>query len=105
MKNRKKIRLGSVVPILVLTFVVAGCAHQYDPAQQVEPYGFFSGLWHGLISPFSIIFTKVFNVSSIDIIGKPNTGSGYESGFGFGVAQWLYVLYLMGLAIIGKSAD
>lgn len=79
--------------ISVFSVLLVGCAHNYESTQQAVRYGFFSGLWHGLISPFSIVGVELLNFSSIEIIGRPNTGGGYESGFGFGVAQWFYVLY------------
>lgn len=61
--------------------MVAGCAHHYIPAES-SPYGFFSGLWHGLIFIFSLIGCIIsgvmqmlgINLFDVEIIGRPNTG-------------------------------
>lgn len=45
-----------------------------------EPYGFWSGLWHGLILPFSFIGTLFSN--NIAIYAVNNTGGWYDFGFG-----------------------
>jgi hypothetical protein len=51
-----------------------------------DPYGFFSGLWHGYIIVFSF-FGWLF-VDGVFIIGQPNTGLFYYIGFGLGVMSF-----------------
>ena len=77
-----------------LLFGLAGCASHFGAGMASDPYGFFSGFWHGLIC----IFTAIINLlswllgllgisflDSVQIIGRPNTGFGYYSGFVFGL--------------------
>jgi hypothetical protein len=66
---------------LLATVSVSGCAHHYVGVY--EPYGFFSGFWHGLIFEFSLIGYLFFD--SVYIIGKPNTGFFYYVGFALGL--------------------
>ena len=72
--------------ILVLFLMLTGCAAHYSQDAVHDPYGFFSGLWHGLIIVVSIFVNLIswllslFGVSflsDIQIIGRPNTGFGY----------------------------
>ena len=48
-----------------------------------DPYGFWSGLWHGLIAPFSFI-GSLFS-DNIAIYAYNNTGGWYDFGFLLGV--------------------
>ena len=66
---------------LILMFMLSGCAHHY--AGVYEPYGFFSGFWHGLIFEFSVIGYLFFD--SVYIVGEPNTGLFYYVGFVLGL--------------------
>ena len=67
--------------VLGLALLLAGCARHYTGVP--EPYGFFYGFWHGLILPFSVI--GYFVMDGVYIIGQPNTGWSYFTGFGIGV--------------------
>jgi len=85
------------------------CAQHYTPATYSDPYGFFSGIWHGIISPFSLIANLISWVMSlirisvftdIQIIGRPNTGFlFYYIGFLFGLS----IGFLSGLSALGGS--
>jgi hypothetical protein len=76
---------------------LAGCASHYAPETYSDPYGFFSGLWHGAIATLTItvnIFSWLLSLIGIDlfrdiqIIGRPNTGFFYYTGFALGFI-WL----------------
>lgn len=80
--------------VLFLLLVLTGCAHHYLPETFAEPYGFFSGIWHGLI--FSItLFVNILSwmlsligisfLEDVQIIGRPNTGFWYYVGFFIGL--------------------
>lgn len=77
---------GFIVSILFLA-LLAGCARHYMPDVESDPYGFFSGIWHGFIFLYSLIGTIVFD--RVYIIGQPNTGFLYYVGFGVGVLLFL----------------
>ena len=89
----------TVLPLLVL---VTGCAAHYTNDAVQDPYGFFSGVWHGLIFFFALLATVISwacslvgisLLDSIELIGRPNTG------------LWYYVGFAMGLISAGGSAS
>jgi len=90
MLSRKTIltALITVTFILILTSCLPG-GGSHNP---LKPAGFFSGVWHGWIAPFSLILS-IFN-KSISIYEPFNTGWWYDFGFyisiisGFGSIQF-----------------
>jgi len=83
--------------IVVALLSLAGCAHHYSVDAANDPYGFFSGIWHGIVFPFalmanllswaaSLLGGSIFH--SIEIIGRPNTGLFYYIGFTLGLGAW-----------------
>lgn len=73
---------------------LASCANHYTPEAVADPYGFFSGLWHGFIFMFSVIglfiswlasLLALDVLSDVQIIGRPNTGLWYYVGFALGL--------------------
>lgn len=68
--------------IFIIVVTLAGCAHQYSP-DAFEQYGFFSGIWHGMIAPFSFIGS--FFMDDVYVFGQPNTGTFYYVGFTLGI--------------------
>ena len=87
MKQKHWIILGLVVIAITAVSCVPG-GGSYNP---LKPAGFFSGIWHGWIAPFSLIL-GIFN-SSISLYETYNTGWWYDFGFymavisGFGGLQ------------------
>ena len=69
---------------LLLTLLLAGCA-RVTPIENCaagDPYGFWSGLWHGLIAPVSFVLSLFFD--HIAMYGVNNTGGWYDFGFVLG---------------------
>ncbi|MGQ1787283.1 MULTISPECIES: hypothetical protein [unclassified Saccharicrinis] len=88
-KNRKIVFcLGLLSLLLMLTSCLPG-GGSYGPDDHA---GFFSGIWHGWIAPFSLIL-GLFN-ESISVYETYNTGWWYDFGFyisiisGFGGIQF-----------------
>ena len=85
------------VALLAATVALAGCAAHYTVDSLADPYGFFSGLWHGIVCPFALL-TNVISwvlglvgisfLESIQIIGRPNTGFWYYTGFVVGLCSY-----------------
>jgi len=83
---------NSKFKILILFLVllsITSCAKHYAPNSQ-DPYGFFSGIWHGIIFSISLIgcliswilsLVGVEFLENVQIIGRPNTGFFYYFGF------------------------
>jgi hypothetical protein len=79
---------------LGLLVVIEGCAAHYAPDRVNHAYGFFFGMWHGMILPFALMgklvswllsLVGVSFLDSVTVFGKPNTGFFYYCGFVFGV--------------------
>ncbi len=77
MKQTTWVVLGAAL----LTF---SCAQAIDVQQFVdsEPYGFWNGLWHGIIAPFSF-FVSLFK-EDVAIYAVNNNGGWYDFGFVLG---------------------
>jgi hypothetical protein len=75
-------------PILIFllfsTMFLTGCADVTLVQECVtdDPYGFWGGLWHGLISPISF-FGSIFT-DDIAMYAKNNNGGWYDFGFVLG---------------------
>lgn len=81
----KKI-FGIAGVLLVIMVVFSGCAdvEAVDKCVVVDDAaGFWSGLWHGLITPFSFI-GSLFS-DDIAVYAVNNTGGWYDFGFLLGV--------------------
>jgi hypothetical protein len=84
--------------VIAITSILSGCAQHYSGATSSDPYGFFSGIWHGFIFPYALIanllswFLSIFGVdflSDIQIIGRPNSGIFfYYIGFFLGLSSY-----------------
>jgi hypothetical protein len=81
--------------LALIVLMLAGCAHHYTQTANNDPYGFFSGLWHGAIFPITAIVNiiswllgmiNVTFLSNVEIVGRPNTGLFYYFGFAVGLA-------------------
>ena len=86
-----------VVAVFLLSFaLLTGCATHYSGDAVRDPYGFFYGVWHGVIFIFSLmanVISWVFSLAgiavfeSIEIVGRPNTGFWYYVGFVIGITS------------------
>ncbi|HAO99061.1 MAG TPA: hypothetical protein DCQ83_03335 [Fibrobacteres bacterium] len=92
-KIQNRVRLLAAIGIML---TLASCATHYTPEAIASPYGFFFGIWHGMIFPFSLLaniiswFLSLFDVhvlQSVQIFGRPNTGFFYYFGFVIGLSS------------------
>lgn len=81
-----KVKLFILLLISLLT--LSNCAEKMDVAFPVDAYeyGFFSGLWHGFIAPFSLI--GMFFGADVTVFAMKNTGFFYAFGFLLGSGGW-----------------
>ena len=72
---------------LLATVLLAGCADVANVQECLidKPYGFWGGLWHGIIVPFSFI-GSLFS-DSIAMYAINNNGGWYDFGFVLGAAS------------------
>jgi hypothetical protein len=64
---------------LVLLLAVGGCLPGDGMSNELDPAGFFSGIWHGWISPIALVIG--FFSPDIRIYEAYNTGWWYEFGY------------------------
>lgn len=81
MKTKKLISILTllVIPIIAiagLAFIHPGSFSTYDPP------GFFYGVWHGLIAPYTLII-RIF--TDVYMYAVPNSGWTYDLGFLIGI--------------------
>lgn len=71
--------------LLLMVVLLSGCADSIGFAEAAvrEPVGFWYGLWHGIICPFSFIIS-LFD-SDVAIYAIYNNGAWYDFGFVLGV--------------------
>lgn len=70
--------------MLAFVFIFSGCADVeiIDKCVETKPYGFWWGLWHGMIAPISFVFSLFSD--EIAMYGVNNTGGWYDFGFVLG---------------------
>ena len=76
--------LKSLLSFLVILVLFSSCAAVTNIEDCVtdEPYGFFFGIWHGLIAPVSFVLSVFFD--DIAMYAVNNTGGWYDFGFVLG---------------------
>ncbi len=62
----------------------AGCADSvtFDMAKEIEPVGFWHGLWHGMIAGFAWLVSLF--IDDVAIYAIYNNGGWYDFGFVLG---------------------
>lgn len=75
----------SLFILIFAVLLLSGCADAVDitTCADDDPYGFFSGLWHGLIFFFSLI-GSIFS-DGITVYAVNNTGFWYDFGYFIGL--------------------
>jgi hypothetical protein len=80
---KRLIGLLVVLLALALLAVLGGCGfvgtHPIDPA---SPPGFFSGLWHGMLAPWTLVLRLFFDIKMYAV---PNNGWFYDFGYWIGI--------------------
>ncbi len=82
-------RLFAVILILLIVLAVSGCAAGPNelvniPDEEGEVAGFWQGLWHGFISPFTFLISLFSD--TVNIYEVHNNGGWYNFGFTFGAS-------------------
>lgn len=76
----KTLRVSAVVVPLVL---LAACGFVGTaPTSGWNPPGFFAGVWHGLLAPWTLILRLFLEIKMYAV---PNTGWFYDLGFLIGI--------------------
>ena len=84
-----KKRLLLVAIAILAMLLLAGCVASTNPTVDIpdadgNSAGFWSGLWHGVISPITFIISLF--TDNVNIYDVYNSGNWYDFGFMFGVS-------------------
>ena len=74
--------------LIIILMLFISCADNvpYEVLTENEPYGFWGGLWHGMISPISFFGSLIDD--DIAMYAVNNNGNWYNTGF------WLGIIFL-----------
>jgi len=82
MKNKNILKLVLLLLVVITVSSCANVSHIKSCVEEEQTYGFFSGLWHGIIAPLSFI-GSLFS-EDIAMYGVNNNGGWYDFGFVLG---------------------
>jgi hypothetical protein len=85
-KARTRARAVTGLTVVLGVLVLSACAAGPNPALDTgpDPAGFWLGLWHGFISPFTFIVSLF--TDDVSIYETQNSGNWYDFGFMIGVS-------------------
>ena len=81
-----------LTPILLFLFLAlllfSGCANKEDVQACLDgkTYGFWNGLWHGIIAPIDLV-AMLFR-DDVSVFAENNNGAWYAFGFLIGSGGW-----------------
>lgn len=83
MKSRKLIFFA-----LLSVILLCACANKEIVTDCLtgHTYGFFGGLWHGIIAPVDLIGMLIWD--DVTVFAQNNNGAGYAFGFLIGSGGW-----------------
>lgn len=82
---KKTQRLYPILAILLLVLLLNSCAAGNEKFD-LDPAGFWMGLWHGFIAFFSFIISLF--TDSVTVYEINNNGNWYNFGFILGIASF-----------------
>ena len=84
-KQKKMDRLKLIIISVLILLLFTSCADTvpYEVLTEDTPYGFWSGIWHGIIAPISFIGSLIWD--DISMYAVNNNGGWYDCGFWFAV--------------------
>ena len=86
--NRFEKLNGILLPLLLIILIVSGCsnAETVSDCLKGHTYGFWGGLWHGIIAPIDLIAMLWRN--DVSVYAQNNNGAWYAFGFILGSGGW-----------------
>ena len=88
----KKSKFRHVLPVLVMALLVllvfTGCSNNEEISECLtgKTYGFWNGLWHGIIAPIDLV--GMFFRDDVSVYAPNNNGAWYALGFVIGSGGW-----------------
>ena len=76
--------------LVTVALALSGCADKTPSADlcgdECPEYGFWGGVWHGMIAPFDFFGSLVWE--DVTVFAQSNTGHWYDFGFLLGVGAF-----------------
>jgi hypothetical protein len=84
-RMKSKTFISQTVFVLLVIFLFSSCAEvqHIDACKTGQTYGFFGGLWHGIIAPFSFVCSLFMD--NVAVWAVNNNGGWYTFGFLIGI--------------------
>jgi hypothetical protein len=78
----------SILVLLVSLFIFSSCADRevVTLCLKGHTYGFWGGLWHGIIAPFDFVGMLIWD--DVTLYAQNNNGAWYAFGFIIGSGGW-----------------
>ena len=83
--------------VLLLPLFIVGCGFATVGQTGIDPPGFLSGIWHGLLAPWTLILRLFMD---IHMYAFPNSGWFYDFGFLIGVIFSIPIGWLAAIVAI-----
>ena len=87
-KSKTLIRFAVLLCFLAVIILLSGCANNEIVTECLKgkTYGFWAGLWHGIIAPIDLIAMIWRN--DVSVFAPNNNGAWYAFGFIIGSGGW-----------------
>jgi hypothetical protein len=87
-KSKTLIRFAVLLCFLAVIVLLSGCANNEIVTECLKgkTYGFWAGLWHGIIAPIDLIAMIWRN--DVSVFAPNNNGAWYAFGFIIGSGGW-----------------
>lgn len=88
----KTYSFNNLIPVFMVGFLLilfaAGCSNFEDASECLEgkTYGFWNGLWHGIIAPIDLV--AMIWREDVSVFAPNNNGFWYSFGFVLGSGGW-----------------
>ena len=81
-------KISIVLLVVAAMLVISGCANNEVVTECLkgETYGFWAGLWHGIIAPIDLI--AMIWRDDVSVFAPNNNGAWYAFGFIIGSGGW-----------------
>ena len=83
--------------LLAFLLLVAGCGFATTGYSAYDAPGFFQGIWHGLLAPWTLILRLFMDIKMYAV---PNSGWFYDFGFLIGVVFSIPIGWLAAIIAI-----
>ncbi len=85
-KNYSKVLHLSLIAISIVLFSACSNKEVITDCLHGQTFGFWSGLWHGIIAPIDLIV--MFFRDDVTVYAQNNDGMWYATGFLIGSGGW-----------------